>query len=66
MAGGQRRERGYAVDVDRRAMFVETHWVRKRSLAILMSPVKSVDDTDVKAAEAGEGRRYWIAQGYRL
>lgn len=47
-------------------MFVETRWERKRNLAIPLSQVKPIGDTDENTREAVADWHYWIGQGYTL
>ncbi|MEQ8223009.1 MAG: calcium-binding protein [Candidatus Eremiobacterota bacterium] len=47
-------------------MFVEIQWDRGRRLAIPLSQVKPIENTDEDTKEAVADWHYWIEQGYEM
>ncbi len=53
-------------DVCEHDMFVTIPWDRKEGLAVPLSQLKPISDTDAKTREAVADWHYWIKMGYQF
>ena len=53
-------------DVCEHDMFVTIPWDRKEGLAVPLSQLRPISNTDAKTREAVEDWHYWVKMGYQF